>query len=71
VELMDSLSEVKEFLASRRARVTPEQSGLRVYGGARRVKGLRREEVAYLAGVSADYYVRLEHSITSCTGTHR
>jgi hypothetical protein len=68
---MDSLSEVKEFLASRRARVTPEQTGLRVYGGARRVEGLRREEVAYLAGVSADYYVRLEHSITSCTGTHR
>ena len=40
--------------------VTPEQAGLPVYGGNRRVKGLRREEVAYLAGVSADYYIRLE-----------
>jgi transcriptional regulator with XRE-family HTH domain len=57
---MDSRSEVKEFLASRRAQVTPEQAGLPVYGGNRRVKGLRREEVAYLAGVSADYYIRLE-----------
>jgi transcriptional regulator with XRE-family HTH domain len=57
---MDSRSEVREFLASRRSRVTPERAGLPVYGGARRVKGLRREEVAYLAGVSADYYVRLE-----------
>jgi hypothetical protein len=57
---MDSRSEVKEFLASRRSRVTPEQAGLPVYGGNRRVKGLRREEVAYLAGVSADYYIRLE-----------
>ena len=57
---MDSRSEAKEFLASRRAQVTPEQAGLPVYGGNRRVKGLRREEVAYLAGVSADYYIRLE-----------
>lgn len=57
---MDSRSEVKEFLATRRARVTPEQSGLPAYGANRRVKGLRREEVALLAGVSVDYYVRLE-----------
>jgi transcriptional regulator with XRE-family HTH domain len=57
---MDNRSEAKEFLASRRAQVTPEQAGLPVYGGNRRVKGLRREEVAYLAGVSADYYIRLE-----------
>jgi transcriptional regulator with XRE-family HTH domain len=57
---MDSRSEVKEFLASRRAGVTPEQAGLPVYGGDRRVTGLRREEVALLAGVSVDYYVRLE-----------
>ncbi|MEV5750328.1 helix-turn-helix transcriptional regulator [Actinoallomurus sp. NPDC052308] len=57
---MDDRAEIKEFLASRRARVTPEQAGLPAYGGNRRVKGLRREEVAMLAGVSVDYYVRLE-----------
>jgi transcriptional regulator with XRE-family HTH domain len=57
---MDSRSEVKEFLASRRARVPPGQAGLPAYGANRRVKGLRREEVALLAGVSVDYYVRLE-----------
>jgi transcriptional regulator with XRE-family HTH domain len=48
-----------EFLRSRRARIQPEDVGLRSYG-RRRVPGLRREEVAQLAGVSADYYVRLE-----------
>ncbi|KOV82575.1 XRE family transcriptional regulator [Nocardia sp. NRRL S-836] len=53
-------TEIKEFLSSRRARITPEQAGLPVYGGNRRVKGLRREEVALLAGVSVDYYVRME-----------
>jgi transcriptional regulator with XRE-family HTH domain len=53
-------SEVREFLSSRRARITPEQAGLPAYGGNRRVKGLRREEVAMLAGVSVDYYVRME-----------
>ncbi|MGW1726711.1 helix-turn-helix domain-containing protein [Streptomyces sp. NPDC002306] len=57
---MDDRAEIKEFLASRRARITPEQAGLPTYGGRRRVKGLRREEVAMLAGVSVDYYVRLE-----------
>lgn len=51
---------MQEFLASRRARLTPEQVGLPSYGGRRRVKGLRREEVASLAGVSVDYYARLE-----------
>jgi transcriptional regulator with XRE-family HTH domain len=40
--------------------VTPEQAGLRTFGGLRRVPGLRREEVALLAGVSVDYYTRLE-----------
>ena len=50
----------KEFLSSRRARITPEQAGLPAYGGNRRVPGLRREEVAILAGVSVDYYVRME-----------
>src|SRR3954453_16465173 len=57
---LDPRSEVREFLSSRRARITPEQAGLPAYGGNRRVKGLRREEVAMLAGVSVDYYVRME-----------
>ncbi|NVN51138.1 helix-turn-helix transcriptional regulator [Mycolicibacterium hippocampi] len=57
---MDPHSEVREFLGSRRARISPEQAGLPAYGGNRRVKGLRREEVAMLAGVSVDYYVRME-----------
>jgi hypothetical protein len=57
----DHRAEVREFLSSRRARITPEQAGLPTYGGSnRRVKGLRREEVAMLAGVSIDYYVRME-----------
>lgn len=53
-------AEVREFLSTRRARITPRQAGLPVYGGQRRVPGLRREEVALLAGMSVDYYVRLE-----------
>lgn len=57
---MSHESDVRDFLASRRARLTPEQAGLPAYGGNRRVKGLRREEVAMLAGVSVDYYVRME-----------
>jgi len=57
---MDNRAEVREFLASRRARITPEQAGIETYGGRRRVEGLRREEVARLAGVSIDYYTRLE-----------
>jgi transcriptional regulator with XRE-family HTH domain len=52
--------ELREFLRSRRARVTPAAAGLPSRFGARRVPGLRREEVAQLAGVSVDYYVRLE-----------
>jgi transcriptional regulator with XRE-family HTH domain len=52
--------DVREFLTSRRAKVTPEQAGLPTFGDKRRVTGLRREEVALLAGVSADYYTRLE-----------
>jgi hypothetical protein len=47
---MDQRSEIREFLASRRARITPQQAGLPVYGANRRVPGLRREEVALLAG---------------------
>jgi transcriptional regulator with XRE-family HTH domain len=52
--------EIREFLTSRRARITPDQAGLRVYGDNRGVPGLRREEVALHAGVSVDYYTRLE-----------
>ncbi len=57
---MDARSEIREFLTSRRAKITPGQAGLRTYGDNRRVPGLRREEVALLAGVSVDYYTRLE-----------
>jgi transcriptional regulator with XRE-family HTH domain len=57
---MDNRDEIRDFLASRRARITPQQAGLPVYGSHRRVLGLRREEVAMLAGVSSDYYTRLE-----------
>lgn len=57
---MDTRSEVREFLTTRRARITPDQAGLPAFGGNRRVAGLRREEVAMLAGVSVDYYTRLE-----------
>jgi transcriptional regulator with XRE-family HTH domain len=56
---MDTRNEIREFLTSRRGRITPDQVGLVTYG-ARRVPGLRREEVAILAGVSVDYYTRLE-----------
>ena len=61
---MDNVSgnrtEVRDFLTSRRARITPEQAGLPTFGGHRRVPGLRREELALLAGVSVDYLTRLE-----------
>ena len=57
---MDKGNDMRDFLVSRRARITPEQAGLPAYGGNRRVAGLRREEVAILAGVSIDYYTRLE-----------
>jgi transcriptional regulator with XRE-family HTH domain len=56
---VDTRSEIREFLTSRRAKITPEQAGLTSYG-PRRVPGLRREEVAVLAGVSVPYYTRLE-----------
>ena len=56
---METKKEISEFLTSRRGRITPEQAGLTTYG-SRRVPGLRREEVAVLAGVSVPYYTRLE-----------
>jgi transcriptional regulator with XRE-family HTH domain len=52
--------DVRDFLVARRAALTPEEAGLTDYGGRRRVPGLRRTEVAVLAGVSAEYYTRLE-----------
>src|SRR5664280_799145 len=60
VDDVDSRNEVRAFLASRRARLTPQEAGLPVHGRNRRVIGLRREEAALLAGLSVDYYTRLE-----------
>ena len=57
---MNNRSEIREFLASRRAKLTPGQVGLPEFGGIRRVPGLRREEVSLLAGVSVEYYTRVE-----------
>jgi len=57
---MDVHDDLSEFLTSRRAKLTLEKAGLPDFGGRRRVPGLRREEVALLAGMSAEYYKRLE-----------
>ncbi|MGC7103134.1 helix-turn-helix transcriptional regulator [Amycolatopsis lurida] len=57
---MDRRGELKAFLRSRRARLRPGEVGLPEHGTGRRVPGLRREELAQLAGLSLDYYVRLE-----------
>jgi transcriptional regulator with XRE-family HTH domain len=57
---VDNRDEVKAFLRTRRAKITPEQAGLRSYNRNRRVPGLRRSEVADLAGVSVEYYAQLE-----------
>ncbi|MFI5041909.1 MAG: helix-turn-helix transcriptional regulator [Acidimicrobiales bacterium] len=57
---MEARNDIREFLTSRRAKLTPEQAGLPAYGHNRRVKGLRREEAAMLAGISVEYYTRLE-----------
>ncbi|WP_280426029.1 helix-turn-helix transcriptional regulator [Nocardia carnea] len=57
---MSAHTELGEFLRSRRAQLRPDDAGLPTYGGRRRVPGLRREELAQLAGVSAGYYTRLE-----------
>lgn len=61
---IDRRAELGEFLRSRRARLNPAELGLPDYGGRRRVPGLRREELALLAGVSVDHYVRLEQGRT-------
>src|SRR6185312_10349374 len=60
MDTADLRTQVRDLLSTRRARITPEQAGLPAYGGNRRVKGLRREEVEMLACVSVDYYVRME-----------
>ncbi|MFC5721673.1 helix-turn-helix transcriptional regulator [Streptomyces gamaensis] len=57
---MDQRTELSEFLRSRRARLSPADVGMAPHGGRRRVPGLRREELAQLAGVSVAYYTRLE-----------
>jgi transcriptional regulator with XRE-family HTH domain len=57
---VDRRHEVRQFLTSRRARLSPQAAGVPVRGDERRVPGLRRDEVAGLAGVSVDYYIRLE-----------
>ena len=62
---MERNSDIREFLVSRRAKITPDRAGLPAYGANRRVQGLRREEVAMLAGISVEYYTRLERGTTS------
>ena len=57
---MDNRDEVKAFLTSRRAKISPERAGLQHFNRNRRVPGLRRSEVADLAGVSVEYYAQLE-----------
>src|SRR3954463_11328393 len=57
---METPNAISEFLTTRRAKLTPSQVGLPDFGGRRRVPGLRREEVAVVAGMSAEYYKRLE-----------
>ena len=65
---MDNRTEVREFLVSRRAKITPEQAGLPA-GTGRRVPGLRRTEVAVLAGVSIEYYSKLERGALAGVST--
>jgi transcriptional regulator with XRE-family HTH domain len=56
---VDAKNEIQEFLTSRRGKITPQQAGITAYG-PRRVPGLRRSEAASLAGVSVEYYTRIE-----------
>jgi transcriptional regulator with XRE-family HTH domain len=57
---VDNRDEVKAFLSSRRAKITPERAGLQHFNRNRRMPGLRRSEVVDLAGVSVEYYAQLE-----------
>ncbi len=63
--VVDNRNELREFLTTRRAKITPQQAGVETFGGRRRVQGLRREEVARLAGISVEYYTRLERGNAS------
>src|SRR3954471_22238511 len=60
VDGMTAKDDLRDFLATRRAKLTPQQAGLPVVGANRRVAGLRREGVSLLAGISVEYYTRLE-----------
>jgi transcriptional regulator with XRE-family HTH domain len=62
---VDTKHEIRDFLVSRRGRIGPEQAGLTAFSRQRRVPGLRREEVAALAGISVEYYTRIERGATS------
>ncbi|SCE98853.1 Helix-turn-helix domain-containing protein [Micromonospora haikouensis] len=62
---MDAKRQLGEFLQARRSQLRPEDVDLTTYGGRRRVSGLRREELALLAGVSPSYYARLEQGQSS------
>lgn len=67
---MNQREDIRDFLTSRRAGIRPEQVALPPYHGRRRVPGLRREEVALLAGISVDYYTRLERgNLTAVSDT--
>jgi transcriptional regulator with XRE-family HTH domain len=57
---MDTTDEIREFLTTRRAKITPDRAGRPTLGRPRRGSGLRREEVALVAGISVEYYTRLE-----------
>ncbi|KAA0120216.1 helix-turn-helix domain-containing protein [Mycolicibacterium sp. P9-22] len=61
---MDGPGPLGEFLQARRARIRPEDIGVQDFGERRRVQGLRRDEVAHLAGVSVSYYTRLEQGVS-------
>lgn len=65
MERMDRLANVQQFLTSRRAELKPSDVGLPDYGGRRRVPGLRREEVALIAGISNEYYIRIERGLAT------
>lgn len=60
MKVVTAKNDLRDFLTTRRAKLTPDQAALPVYGANRRVTGLRREEVALLAGISVEYYTRLE-----------
>jgi transcriptional regulator with XRE-family HTH domain len=60
---MSSADEIREFLTTRRAKLSPERAGVPRYGRKRRVPGLRREEVALRAGISVEWYTRLERGV--------